>query len=371
MATYYLSTTGSNSNSGTSTSNAWLTLTYALGATSGFASGDTLWIAAGVYRGTTTVGMTSPTAATYIKGDFDGAIFGTSGEVRITGYTTNDDTAASASDTINTSSRNYLNFYGLRIESGNANGYAVRVATSRFCVFDKCVITSPGANCCRLEAPQNNTGSHIVKNSVIIGRSAPIQIVATAPTTGNQDVDIAVENCYLQTQTNQSVFINSTGTTGTLSGVRVTNCTCWGGTAGIQVNTSAWRSTTASVTIRNTFITCAGTSIAANTLGQIDEDYNRLGGFTTQRNLTNAGANTLEGVNLSLDFGACTLFRTPNRPFWMPYVSGTISGDGTSTGAPATDMYGYTRPSPPAIGPAEDNPISAGLAANPLGGYVG
>ena len=69
MATYYVSTTGSNSNNGLSQSAPWLTVAYALGATSGFASGDTLWIKPGVYRETVTVGITNPTAATYIKGD--------------------------------------------------------------------------------------------------------------------------------------------------------------------------------------------------------------------------------------------------------------------------------------------------------------
>jgi len=42
MATYYVSTTGSNSNNGLSQSAPWLTVAYALGAASGFASGDTL-----------------------------------------------------------------------------------------------------------------------------------------------------------------------------------------------------------------------------------------------------------------------------------------------------------------------------------------
>ena len=67
MATYYVSTTGSNSNNGLSQSAPWLTVAYALGATSGFASGDTLWIKPGVYRETVTVGITNPTAAHILK----------------------------------------------------------------------------------------------------------------------------------------------------------------------------------------------------------------------------------------------------------------------------------------------------------------
>lgn len=369
MATYYVSTTGSNSNAGTSTTAPWLTVAYALGSTSGFASGDTLWIAAGVYRETVTVAITNPTAATYIKGDFDGAIFGTAGEVRITGFTSGDDSAPSASDTFNTASRNYLNFYGIRFEGGS--GFALRVVTARFNVIDNCVFVSTGANCLRVEAPQNNSGAHVIKNSICVGRSDALVISTTAPTTGDQDMDISVENCYMQAQTNRCVFLNSTGTTGTLSGIRITNCTLFGGTNAVQINTSAYRSTTASLTIRNTFVIFASTAFVANTLGQIDENYCRLAGYTSPRSNVSAGANTLQNVNVCLDLGACTLFDTPNRPFWMPYVANVVSGDGTATGAPATDMYGYTRPSPPAVGTAEDNPINAGLAANPIAGYIG
>lgn len=369
MATYYVSTTGSNANAGTSTTAPWLTVAYALGATSGFASGDTLWIAAGVYRENVTVAITNPTAATYIKGDFDGAIFGTAGEVRITGFTSGDDSAPSASDTFNTASRNYLNFYGIRFESGS--GYALRVATARFNVIDRCVIVSTGANCCRLEAPSGNSGSHVIKNCVLVGRSDTLSIVGTVPASGDLNIDMTVQNCYMQAQTNRCIFMNSSGTTGTLSGVTITNCTLWGGTNSIQINTSAYRSTTASVTVRNTYVIFASTPFVAFTLGQMDEDWNRLAGYTGPRSNVATGANTLQNVNVCLDVGACTLFDTPNRPFWMPYVANVISGDGTATGAPATDMYGYTRPSPPAVGSAEDNPINAGLAANPIAGYVG
>ena len=370
MATYYVSTTGSNSNNGLSQSAPWLTVAYALGATSGFASGDTLWIKPGVYRETVTVAMTNPTAATYIKGDFDGAIFGSSGEVRITGFTGGDDAAGSTSDTMNLASRNYLNFYGIRFESGN--GFAFRASTCRFCIIDNCVFISTNANCCRLEAPTGNTGGHILKNSILYARSDCLSVVATTLSSGDQSLDVTIENCYFQTNVNRCILLNAGVVgTGTLSGITITNCTMFGGSAGIQITTTAWRSTTPAVTVRNTYVIFASTPFIATVLGQIDEDYNRLAGYTGPRTLVATGTFTTQNVNVCLDVGACTLFNTPNRPPWMPYVSGVISGDGTATGAPATDMYGVTRPSPPAVGSTEDNPISAGLAANPLGGYVG
>ena len=68
MATYYVRKTGSDSNAGTSAGAAWLTIGKALGA-SGIASGDTVYIGAGVYREAVTVNMTSATAETKVIGD--------------------------------------------------------------------------------------------------------------------------------------------------------------------------------------------------------------------------------------------------------------------------------------------------------------
>jgi hypothetical protein len=74
MATYHVSPYGDDSNNGLggdptdATNRPWLTLTKALGA-AGISSGDTLYIAPGVYREAVTVAMTSAVAETFIIGD--------------------------------------------------------------------------------------------------------------------------------------------------------------------------------------------------------------------------------------------------------------------------------------------------------------
>lgn len=47
---YYVSSTGNNTNSGTSVNSSWQTLTYALGSTSPVTAGDTVFISAGLYN---------------------------------------------------------------------------------------------------------------------------------------------------------------------------------------------------------------------------------------------------------------------------------------------------------------------------------
>lgn len=359
MATYYVKPTGSNAASGTSVANAWQTLSFALGATSGFASGDTLNVAAGVYREVVTVGMTSPTATTTIVGDVSGAIFGTAGECRITAFTTDDSTAGSASDVLSITSKNFLYFQDLRFEA--YSGYGVRVITSTNNTFDSCICTSTGSNAgLRLEAGQGVNASHVAKNCVVIARANALQIVGTAPTSGDQSMGITVQNCYVMTSSSNCIFINSSGTTGTLSGITITNCTLFGGSGGILINTSAYRSSTAAVTVRNCLLLAHTTALSANTSGQMDENFNRLVAYSTSRNLVGTGANSNTVGNFGLDFDGGFIQGSSKKAYLMPYSTSALIAAGTATGAPATDIYGYTRPATPSVGAAESNTISSG-----------
>lgn len=359
MATYYVKPTGSNAASGTSVANAWQTLSFALGATSGFASGDTLNVSAGVYREVVTVGMTSPTATTTIVGDTTGAIFGTAGECRVTAFTTDDSTAGSASDCLSITSKNFLYFQNLRFEG--ASGYGVRVISSTNNTFDRCVCTSTGGNAgLRLESAAGVNASHTATNCSIIARANALQIVGSAPSSGNQSMGITIQNCYVATSSSNCIFVNSSGTTGTLSGVTITNCTLIGGSGGILINTSAYRSTTASVTVRNCLLLAHTTALSANTSGQMDENFNRLVAYSTSRNLVTAGANSNTNCNFGLDFEGGFIQGAAKTLQLMPYSNSANIGAGTATGAPATDMYGYTRPATPSVGAAENNPISSG-----------
>lgn len=357
MATYYVKTTGNNASTGTSVATAWQTINYALGATSGVASGDTINIAAGVYREIVTVGFTTSPSTTNIIGDTDGSVFGTPGEVRLTAFLTNDDTTGSTSDTLSMSSKTYLSFKNMRVES--ATGYAVRVqGSSTNITFDKCHMSTTGSSgACRFDISTGVTSNSVVKNCILIGRANVLQIAPVA-SSGAVNVGIAITNCFIMASTSSCIFMLSSGTTGTLSGITITNCTTFGGATGILVNTAPFA--VGSVTVRNCLITGVTTALSANVNDQISEDYNRLTCFNTPRvGFTVSGANTITTGTFGIDLGAGFLTGSSRHLFVQPYLSGIVNGDGTATGAPTNDIYLYTRPSPPSIGVAENNPVSA------------
>jgi hypothetical protein len=358
MATYYVKPTGNNASTGTSVGTAWQTINYALSATSGVVAGDTINIAAGVYREVVSVGMTTSPSTTNIIGDTDGSIFGTAGEVRLTAFLTDDDTAGSTSDALSMSAKTYLSFRNLRIEG--YSGYGVRVqGASTNITFDKCHITSTGSNAAlRLDITTGITANHVIKNCILIARANTLQVAPVA-SSGAIAVNVSISNCFVMASSSACIFLLSSGTTGTLSGFTITNCTTFGGATGINVSTSVYA--TGAVNITNCLVMGHTIALSANVAGQIIEDYNRLVAFGTARNMIpTTGTNTITTGTFGIDLGAGFMTGSSRHLFLQPYVSGVVSGDGTSTGAPVNDIYSYTRPSPPSIGVAENNPISAG-----------
>ena len=90
MANFYVRTSGSDLNDGTTPATAWRTIGKALGA-SGISSGDTAYIGSGTYREGVACNLTSPTAETSIIGDILGQYTGDApGEIRLTNYLTDD-----------------------------------------------------------------------------------------------------------------------------------------------------------------------------------------------------------------------------------------------------------------------------------------
>ena len=140
MATYYVRTDGNDGNAGTGSTSgqAWKTIQKALGST-GIGSGDTVYIAPGVYREAVTIGGTYSTT-TYITGDPTSSQFSgvAAGEVRITGFS-NDTSNTMLGTTITATSKNNLYWSNLFFQNLTR---CISATTCTGWTFDKCMMQS-------------------------------------------------------------------------------------------------------------------------------------------------------------------------------------------------------------------------------------
>jgi hypothetical protein len=187
MATYYVRVDGNDANTGlgSSTAQAWQTISKALGAT-GIGSGDTLYIAPGTYRqGTAVVVGGTYSAMTYVYGDPTGAQFTgvPAGLVRITTFTPADTSASSAVNAITATSKSNLTFANLFIETGTGSG--ITFTSGDNILVENCVFTlqrgSAGQAGFYYTNPANTTGV-TVQRCQFFGGHTSIVINPTATT---------------------------------------------------------------------------------------------------------------------------------------------------------------------------------------------
>ena len=371
MATYYVRTDGSNSNSGTGsgTGSAWATIGKALGAT-GIASGDTVWIAPGTYREQITVGMTSATAETFIKGDPTASQFSgvSPGEVVLTAFTTNDDTKPT-SPALTLSGRDYLSFSDIVIiASSGGLGSCVDAFTqsSHHIKFTRCGFQALASQGVWFQSTFGTPFDVIIDRCIFRTRSEGIIFWATKGTGSNYNLNIDIKSSiFINHGASSGIDISSQGTGSNIGvgGVTITNCysEAW---QGLQVNMGT---ATLSATVKNCVFSCGNFALSAGTSGEITEDYNRFVGCGTNRTNVTAGTNSKDGAT-GMDFGENWMLGIKNVIAWYPRANGPNIAKGTATGAPTTDLYGNSFAGTPSVGPVETGTISTtsgGLIVHP------
>jgi hypothetical protein len=345
MATYYVRKTGNNGNAGTSAGAAWLTVTKAVQTVT---SGDTVYVGAGVYRETVQITVTPASAVTMIA-DVDGANTGDIGEVRITGYTTNDKTAATSTAVLDLNSKGWFIWKYFVFQSGA--GRIVSNTGSGICVnsqFIDCTFINLGLsnNSINLTTSVQDTAPNwLIDRCRFIHNGTTndcIYLDVITPTAADLSTGIIIRNSVF-------LFCGNNGGIGTVSvvyfnpslgaggsggsffpgDVQFYNNTVFGGYNCLATGSNA--ATSIPMRAYNNFVCTDQNAFNANTTGQIVEDFNMVYTNVANTNVT-TGTNTkgtayapLVHIGQELQQGKLL------RPMFMPTEDSPFLGYGNHT----------------------------------------
>lgn len=340
MTTYYVRKSGSDAAAGTSAGAAWATIGKALLA-GGMASGDTVYIGAGIYREAITVGIT-PTATTSVIGDVDGSHCGDAGEVRWTGRIS-DFAAGSSGVPLNLNGKNYLALSNIVFLPSAGSG-PVTTMTGHDHSFTDCAFFSGGglSITTTVDVASNLTFTRCYFSAIGENLNA-FTVTMPTSTVADYDVNILCQNCLFLVA---PISITASGANSFKGGgVDFRSCTYISGSATAAINSaSANVSTTIPCTVYDCYITSA---LTANTSGQIVEDYNFFATASSLRSNVTAGvhSNTILRMGKLIHIGQERIWGGQPRPFGSPARDELINGWGAQASGPSVDMLNRPRPS--------------------------
>jgi hypothetical protein len=241
MTNYFVRVSGSDGAAGTTAGAAWRTIGKALGA-AGIASGDTVYVGAGVYREAVTVAMTSAVAETTIHGDVTGEFTGDPGEVIWTNFVNGwHDTPAG--DVLNLAGRDFLTLRNLTMVAGAA-GQCVDGSTAHSgdIKIDKCYLVAFGTQAVLATASFATALNWTIQNSFISAYTAAcVSFTLTTGSGADYDANVQIiDSLFLSS--NSPVNATNSGTAANEGGgIDVLRCTSIGSGTAALLSTSGTR----------------------------------------------------------------------------------------------------------------------------------
>ena len=345
MAIYYIKPAangGSDSNNGLSTSTAWATVSKAVSAT-GMSSGDTAYVAPGVYSSLINVLMTSATAPTYIIGDplatqFPGV---TPGQVICTNYNTALNAAGFSNHVVAAVSKNFLHWSNINFKF---NGFGITATTVQNWSFRQCTFSCRFRNGSLLgmTSPASTPISLTVDRCIFYGHNVGIGLVGGSVPDTTSITNSVFRNC--------NVGIEQVGCSST-----VFNCLFL--VTSYAINQGG-QSLVFPARITNCLSTNASVDLIGGTSGTLIESYNRLLSATPRSNVAVGTGSVTEG-DIGIDIGESLLHGLPTITQLSSFLNSPNANFGTLTGAPTTDLYGnpWTGANPD-VGPIAYRPLS-------------
>jgi hypothetical protein len=334
VTTYYVRKSGSDAAAGTSAGAAWATIGKALLA-GGMATGDTVYIGAGIYREAVTVGIT-PTTPTNVIGDVTGQFTGDAGEVRWHGGA-HDFIAPSTPLNLNT--KNYLAFsnivfYGPSAVLTNIGGHD--------CSFTACAFFGGLNGTTTVDIATNLT----FDRCYFLAYATPLAFNLPKSSVADYDVNILIRNCLILGLGATSVSIATTGAVSFKpGGVHIRSSTILGGN-GVLSNTVNL-STSIPCTVYDCLILASNVGISFGAAGQCLEDFNLIHAASLRNANVAVGthSNTVASMPPVLSIGHEAIWGGQPRPFGLPPRDSLAHGWGSQSGGPAVDILNRPRPS--------------------------
>lgn len=354
MATYYVRTTGSNSNPGTSAGAAWQTIAKAVSTVSG---GDTVYIGAGVYRESVTFNGVFSSVVNFI-GDFGGKFTGDVGEVRWTNHTNDSSASLTSSPLYLSGNSGKVAFSNITIITGGYSVINTSVGSYNFTdvTFTDCTFISSRT------ASISGDMFYLGQNNVdvwnwlfdrcrflyTVGSTyAVLSVNAYQPSVTDTDINFVVQNCFFCGHTSKLVnFGVVSGYGGNLPGGFVfKNNTVISAGTGFTIGFGTWSTTNPVRVYGNMMVVSQFANLG--TSGQLVEDYNQYMCNTTTVNVTPGSNSKVDGAYAFLpEVGQELVVGKLLRPFGTPTIDSPQLAFGSNSSYTTTvDMLNRSRPS--------------------------